>query len=51
LLNLWNGLLLPDANPLDYFFWDLVKSKVYKRSAGEPFKSEEELKFKKSCME
>ena len=19
----------PDVNPLDYFFWDLVKSKVY----------------------
>jgi len=36
----------PDANPLDYFFWDLVKCKVYKGRAGEPFKSEDELKIK-----
>ena len=34
----------PDVNPLDYFFWDLVKTKVYQGRAGEPFSSEEELK-------
>ena len=33
-----------DVNPLDYFFWDLVKTKVYQGRAGEPFSSEEELK-------
>ena len=31
----------PDVNPLDYFFWDLVKTKVYQGRAGEPFSSEE----------
>ena len=31
----------PDAKPLDYFFWDLVKTKVYQGRAGEPFSSEE----------
>ena len=36
----------PDVNPLDYFFWDLVKTKVYQGRAGEPFSSEEELKTK-----
>ena len=33
-------------NPLDYFFWDLVNTKVYQGRAGEPFSSEEELKTK-----
>ena len=33
---------LPDVNPLDYFFWDLVKTKVYRGRAGQPFSSEEE---------
>ena len=36
----------PDVNPLDYFFWDLVKTKVYQGRAREPFISEEELKTK-----
>ena len=36
----------PDMNPLDYFFWDLAKKKVYQGRAGEPFSSEEELKTK-----
>ena len=31
----------PDVNPLGYFFWDLVKTKVYRGRAGEPFSSEE----------
>ena len=31
---------------LDYFFWDLVKTKVYQGRPGEPFSSEEELKTK-----
>ena len=37
---------LPDVNSLDYFFWDLVKTKVYQGRAGEPFSSEEESKTK-----
>ena len=36
----------PDMNPLDYFFWDLVKTKAYQGRAEEPFSSEEELKTK-----
>ena len=32
----------PDVNPLDYFFGDLVKTKIYQGTAGEPFSSEEE---------
>ena len=36
----------PDVNPLDYFFWDLLKTKVYQGRAREPFSSEEELKAK-----
>ena len=36
----------PDVNPLDYFFWDLLKTKIYQGTAGEPFSSEEELKTK-----
>ena len=31
---------------LDYFFWDLVQTKLYQGRAGEPFSSEEELKTK-----
>ena len=34
----------PEVNPLDYFFWDLVKTKVHQGRAGQPFSSEEELK-------
>ena len=33
-----------NVNPLDYFFWDLVETKVYQGRAGDPFSSEEELK-------
>ena len=40
----------PDVNPFDYFFWDLVKTKVYQSRAGEPFSSEEELKTKISSV-
>ena len=36
----------PDVNPLEYLFWNLVKTKVYQGRAGEPFSSEEELKTK-----
>ena len=36
----------PDVNPLDCFFWNLVKTKVYQGRAGEPFSSKEELKAK-----
>ena len=36
----------PDANPLDYFFWNLVKTKVNQGRAGESFSSEEETKTK-----
>ena len=35
-----------NVNPLDYFFWDLVETKVYQGRAGDPFSSEEELKTK-----
>ena len=40
----------PDVNPLDYFFWDLVKTKAYQGRAEEPFSSEEELKTKIKTM-
>ena len=36
----------PDVNPLDYFFRDLVKTKIYQSRAVERFSSEEELKTK-----
>ena len=26
----------PDCNPLDYFFWDAVKSRVYEQAVYEP---------------
>ena len=42
--------LFTDVNPLDYFFWDLVKTKVYQGRAGEPFSSEEELKRKNQVV-
>ena len=34
----------PDLNPLDYFFWDFVKTRVYEGRYGRPFASEDELK-------
>ena len=45
----------PDVNPLDYFFWDLVKTKVFQGRPGESFSSGEELKTKitavwKDCL-
>lgn len=36
----------PDVNPLDYFFWDKVKTRVYAGRRGKPFASEEELQAK-----
>ena len=33
----------PDSNPLDYYFWDRVKTKVYAGRMNKPFKSEEEM--------
>ena len=33
-------------NPLDLFFWDIVKKKVHQGRAGESFSSEDELKTK-----
>ena len=35
-----------DVNPLDYFFWDLVKIKVYGGRMGQPFATDTELKAK-----
>jgi len=37
-------LSFPDLNPLDYFFWDFVKTRVYEGWYGRPFASEDELK-------
>ena len=34
----------PDANPLDYYFWDRVKTEVYEGRHCRPFKTFEELK-------
>lgn len=34
----------PDCNPLDYFFWNLVKERVYAGRLNQPFQNEEELK-------
>ena len=35
----------PDSNPLDYYFWNQVKLKVYdSRPFNQPFSNEEELK-------
>ena len=36
----------PDVNPLDYLYWDLVNTKVYKGRSGKPFASEAELEEK-----
>ena len=33
----------PDTNPLDYYFWNKVKEKVYEGRHNNPFKTEEEL--------
>ena len=33
----------PDSNPLDYYFWSRVKSKVYEGRMNKPFKNEEEM--------
>ena len=33
----------PDSNPLDYYFWNRVKSKVCEGRMNKPFKSEEEM--------
>ena len=34
----------PDCNPLDYYFWNAVKEKVYAGRLNKPFKNELELK-------
>ena len=36
----------PDVNPLDYFYWDFIKIKVYEGRSRKPFASEAELKKK-----
>ena len=36
----------PDCNPLDYYFWNKVKTEVYRDRLNKPFKDEEELKEK-----
>ena len=33
----------PDSNPLDYFFWNEVKTKVYAGRLNTPFETEEEI--------
>ena len=33
----------PETNPLDYFFWTKVKTKVYEDRLSTPFESEEEM--------
>ena len=33
----------PDSNPLDYYFWSKVKTKVYEERVNQPFESEEEM--------
>ena len=33
----------PDTNPLDYYFWNKVKERVYEGRHNNPFKTEEEL--------
>ena len=33
----------PDSNPLDYYFWNQVKVKVYEGMLNTPFRSEAEL--------
>ena len=34
----------PDYNPLDYYFWNKVKEKVYENRRNKPFENERELK-------
>ena len=36
----------PDVNPLDYFYWDFVKIKVYNERSEKSFASEAGLKKK-----
>jgi len=36
----------PDFNPLDFYFWDAVKEKVYGDRLYKPFKNEDKLKQK-----
>ena len=36
----------PDANPLDFFLWNAVKSKGCKRRMGKPFKNDREFQLK-----
>ena len=36
----------PDCNPLDFYFWDAIKAKVYEGRLNKPFRNEEELKRK-----
>ena len=36
----------PDVNPLDYFYWDFVKTKVYEGRFGKLFEPKAELKKK-----
>ena len=33
----------PDSNPLDYYFWNQVKTKVYDGRHNKPFKNENEM--------
>ena len=33
----------PDSNPLDYYFWERVKTKVYEGRHNNPFRNEGEL--------
>ena len=35
---------LPDCNPLDYYFWNKVKEKVYENRLNKPFENAKELK-------
>ena len=41
----------PNVNPLDYFYWDFVKIKVYQGRSEKPLISEAELKKKKNLFE
>ena len=36
----------PNVNPLDYCYWNFVKTKAYEGRSGKPFASETELKKK-----
>jgi len=40
-----------DSNPLNYYFWNKVKTKVYKDRLNIPFKSEEKIiaKMERMC--